>query len=189
MHAAVRLRNQLQAAWKWALSFRSPDWKLEDYPISLRKQYPDPDAPHDNSSRFKLHPIAASIINWNVTGSGESKEEALRDLASSFASRKAKLNDEGKPLPRPGTSVPIQFASQVRMKAHPELAQDFIERVLGFEWAFISVESSLWDFHSDATNEVLLAKIRDVYGVNTEDIESARICEILDRIAEARKSH
>jgi hypothetical protein len=34
-----------------------------------------------------------------------------------------------------------------------------------------------------------LVKIKDVYGVNAEDIQSARIWEILDRIAEAQEFH
>jgi hypothetical protein len=174
---------------KWALSFLSRDWELEDYPISIRNQDPDADGSYDDNPRFKLHRFVASITNWNVEGFGDSKEEALSDLRSSFASRKAKLKDDGKPLPRPGTKVPIQFASQVRVNAHPDLTQDFIERVLGFEWAFISDESSLWDFHSNETNEILLVKIKDVYGVNVEDIQSARIWEILDRIAEAQEFH
>lgn len=181
--------NQLRATWKWVLSFLSKDWELEDYPISIREQKPDQCNAYDDSRRLKLHPFVASITNWNVDGFGDSKEDALRDLLTSFISRKAMLKDEGKPLPRPGTKVPIQFASQLRVNAHPGLTQDFIERVLGFEWAFISDESSLWDFHSDASNEALLVKIKDVYGVNAEDIQSARIWEILDRIAEAQESH
>jgi hypothetical protein len=170
------------------LSFRSRDWKLEDYPISVRRQYPDPNCEYDNNPRFRQHSYVASIINWNVTGSGDSKGEALRDLLNWFATRKAYLAEKGGPLPRPGTNVPIEFASQERVNAHPELAQDFIERVLGFEWAFISDESSLWDFHSDETNELIVAKIRSVYGVGVDDIESARIWEILNRIAESQRT-
>jgi hypothetical protein len=185
----VRFGNQLWAMWKWALSFPSSDWELEDFPISIRRQDPDPDGPYDNSPRFKLHPFVASITNWKVDGFGDSGPEALCNLRSAFASRKAKLRDDGKPLPRPGTEVPIQFVSQVRVNAHPDLAKDFIERVLGFEWAFISDESSLWDFHSDETSQVLLAKIKEVYGVSVEDIQSARIWEILDRISEAQEFH
>ena len=185
----VRFWNQLRAKWKWTLSFLSPDWELEDYPISIRKQDPDPDEPYDDNPRFKPHPFVASITNWNVSGFGNSKEEALSDLRSSFSMRKTNLKDDWKSLPRPGTKVPIQFASQERVNAHPDLTQDFIERVLGFQWAFISDESSLWDFHSESTNEVLLVKIKDVYGVNAEDIQSARIWEILDRIAEAQEFH
>jgi hypothetical protein len=180
-----RLGNQLRASWKWALSFHSHNWELKDYPVSVRRQEPDPDSDseYENNPRFTLHPFRASIINWNVSGSGNTKEEALSDLARWFSTRKEKLAEEGNPLPRPGTNVPIQFASQERVNAHPELTQDFIERVLGYEWAFVSDESSLWDFHGERTNDLLVEKIRSVYGVSVDDIESAKLCEILDRIA------
>jgi len=187
MNAIHRLRNQLRASWKWTLSFRSRDWELEDYPTSVRRQEPDPDSKYENNPRFEPHSYWASIINWNVNGFGNSKEEALGDLFTCFATRKAKLAEDGKPLPRPGANVPIQFASQERVNAHPALTQDFIERVLGFEWAFVSDESSLWDFHCEKTNELLVAKIRSVYGVCVDDIESAKLWEILDRIAAAQK--
>ncbi|HTJ29438.1 MAG TPA: hypothetical protein VL346_03010 [Acidobacteriaceae bacterium] len=48
--------------------------------------------------------------------------------------------------------------------------------------AWISDESSLWDFHTEQTNDLLIAKIRDVYGVDVSDIESARLWEIIEHI-------
>ena len=90
-------------------------------------------------------------------------------------------------MPRPGTRVPVQFAAQERVSAHPELAEDFVRRVLELEWAWISDESSLWDFHWDETNDALYAKIEEVYGVDASDIKSAKLSEILDRIAAAQK--
>jgi hypothetical protein len=188
MNVVDRFRNQLRASWKWALSFRSHDWGLQDYPISVRRQEVDPDSEYDDNPRFKQHSYVSSIINWNVNGFGNLKGEAMTDLLANFAARKAYLAEKGRPLPRPGTNVPIEFASQDSVNAHPDLTQDFIERVLGFEWAFVSDESSLWDFHTEKTNELLVAKIRSVYGVSVDDIESAKIWEILDRIAETQKS-
>ena len=170
------------------MSFGTDDWELKDYPISLLKQVPDPGCAYDDNPRFKLHPYAAHITNWNVSGTGASRDEALQDLSNTFAARKANLAEQGKPLPRPGTNVPLQFASEERVNAHQELLKDFIQRVLGFEWAFISDESTLFDFHTDRTNQVLLAKIRDVYGVSVDDIDSAKVWEILDRIAEVQNS-
>jgi hypothetical protein len=55
--------------------------------------------------------------------------------------------------------------------------------VLNLDWAFISDESSLWDFHEAKTNEALIARIKEVYGVDVSDIESAKLPEILERIA------
>jgi len=45
----------------------------------------------------------------------------------------------------------------------------------------------LWDFHSDETNDFLYSKIKETYGVDVSDIESAKLCEILERIAAVRK--
>ena len=127
------------------------------------------------------------LVNWAVmSGTGDTREEAMADLRAKFLERSAKLAGEGKSLPRPGTKVPIQFASRERVDAHPELLQDFIHRVLGLEWAFVSDESSLWNFHTEENSNVLVAKICILYGVDVSDIESENIGEILDRIAASR---
>jgi predicted RNase H-like HicB family nuclease len=187
MQAVIRLRNFLLACWKWALSFRAREWKLADYPIYIRKQLPNPDSPFDNSPRFKFHNYVARVVNWpTMDGFGDSREEALIDLRATFLARKANLAEEGKPLPRPGTNVSIQFASQERVNEHPDLTKDFIHRVLDLPWAFISDESSLWDFHNEESNDALVAKIREVYSVDVSDIEPGNIYQILDRIAQTR---
>ncbi len=80
----------------------------------------------------------------------------------------------------------IEFAPHDRVDAHPALLDDFIHRILELEGAFISDESSLWDFHMDMNNEELLARIKQGYGVDVSDIESANIAEILERIAANR---
>jgi len=118
-----------------------------------------------------------------MNGSGDTKQEALDELGKRFAAEAVERTNAGKPLPRPGTHVPIEFASRQRVDAHPELAEDFTRRVLNLDWAWISDESSLWDFHSSEDNKALIAKINEVYGVDVSDIESARLSEILERIA------
>jgi hypothetical protein len=50
-------------------------------------------------------------------------------------------------------------------------------------WAFISDESSLWAFHEAGTTAPLIARIKELYGVDVSDIESAKPPEILERIA------
>lgn len=77
----------------------------------------------------------------------------------------------------------LEFAPRKRVSAHPELAEDFTRRVLNLDWAFISDESSLWDFHEAGTNGALIARIKEIYGVDVSDIESAKLPEILERIA------
>ena len=82
----------------------------------------------------------------------------------------------------------MNFASQDRVKLHAELSLDFTRRVLGLPWAFISDESTLWDFHTENTNDEFVAKIKEVYGVDVSNIESARLCEIFERIAQKQAS-
>jgi hypothetical protein len=100
-----------------------------------------------------------------------------------FEKMKADWQRQGKPLPRPGSEVPIEFAPSEHVHAHPELTDDFIRRVLGLDWAFVSDASSLWDFHTNETNDAFHTKIKETYGVNVSDIESGNLAQILDRIA------
>ncbi len=187
MQAVIRLRDFLLARLKWALSFRARDWQLADYPICFRRQRDDPETAYDNNSRFKQHHYVARVVNWpTMDAFGDSRDEALSDLRAKFLARKAKLAEEGKPLPRPGTDVPIDFASRERVNEHPDLAQNFIHRVLELPWAFISDQSSLWDFHTEENNDALFAKIHEVYSVDVSDIESGNLYQILDRIAATR---
>jgi hypothetical protein len=130
-----------------------------------------------------MHPHIASIVNWDLSGSGDSPEEALQSLKDNIATAKAKKKENGDPVPRHGTHVPIGFASQERVNSNKELADDFIRRVLGLPWAWISDGSSLWDFHSEDTNDAYCANISAVYRVDVSDIESGNLSEILERIA------
>lgn len=179
-----RVGYKIWASWKWFLSFFKRDWNLHDYPIFVRKHEIDPSY---IGTRLKQHLYSAQIVNWWViSGGGDTKTEALQELHERFATVKAEKAKDGKKLPRPGTHVEIEFASTERVNAHIELAEDFIHRVLNRDWAFVSDESSLWDFHSSDDNEDFIVKIRDVYGVDVSDIESAKLWQILDRIAAKR---
>jgi hypothetical protein len=176
----VRVRNQFQARWKFCLSFIKREWELRDYPVSIREQELDPT---HSGTRLKQRRYLAFIVNWGLGGAGDTQTEALRELETVFETAK-----RNRPLmPRPGARVPVEFATRERVSAHPELAEDFIRRILQLEWAWISDESSLWDFHRDETNNALCAKIEAVYGVDVSDIKSANLSEILERIATARK--
>jgi hypothetical protein len=77
----------------------------------------------------------------------------------------------------------LEFAPRKRIADYPELVEDFTRRISNHDWAFISDESSLWDFHTDETNETMIARIKKVYGVDVSEIESAKLPEILELIA------
>jgi hypothetical protein len=176
----IRVEDRLQAAWKFCRSLFKKDWEFSDYPVVIREHEVDPTY---IGTRLKQHRYIASMVNWGLSGSGDSTGEALQQLEKTFASVKAERAIAKRQLPRPGVHVPIEFASQERVSAHPDLADDFVRRVLNLDWAWISDESSLWDFHHDETNHILIAKINEVYGVDVSDIQSAKLTEILERIA------
>jgi hypothetical protein len=156
------------------------EWTIDDYPIRVWFR-PVIEPPH--KSRLKPLPWTACIINWpGISGSADSRLEALAELRKNFDRYKATKPS----LPRPGTKVPIEFAARDRVGQHSELVKDFINRVLDLEWAWISDESSLWDFHGEESNESLIERIRHFYGVDVSDISSGNLADIFDRILDQR---
>jgi hypothetical protein len=176
--AFVRVGHVIRRCGKWCHSFTKKDWELDDYPISIKRQELDLNLP----ARFTQQQYWARVLGWHIGAGGASRSAALKTLGEQFAERKKDWLSRGKPLPRPGVRVPIEFASQERVNAHAELADDFIHRVLGLGSAWISDESSLWNFHFEENNDALVAKTFEVYGVDISDIESARLWEIFERI-------
>ena len=86
-------------------------------------------------------------------------------------------------MPRPGTKVRVQFSSTKRIDNHSAIADDFVQRVLELDWAWISDDSTLFDFHTNESNDHLVEKIRSVYGVDVSDISTGNLADIFDRIA------
>lgn len=171
---------EVYAQWMRLKSFRKTDWGFNDYPIRIRFQA---DREPAKSSRLKLIPYSAGMVNWpGVMGTGDTRQEALAALQRNFENFKA----SGRKLPRPGMSVPMEFAQSTRLDMHPDLKADFVRRVLDLPWAFLSDESSLSDFHEDETNEVLVKKIQSIYGVDVSDIASGNLADILERIAKLK---
>jgi len=180
----IQLKDNLLAAWKLLTSFRKEDWELRDYPVVIRARNTASDLARTTPfKRFKPCRYVAYVVNWNLVGGGDTPQEAVDVLRLSFERAADDRRRKGKPLPRPGVKVPIEFAPREQVDAHGELVDDFVRRVPGLEWAWISNGSSLWDFHSDETKDELQAKIREIYGVDVSDIESGNIVQILDRIA------
>lgn len=57
-----------------------------------------------------------------------------------------------------------------------------MQRVLELEWAWISDESTLWDFHDELTNDKYVDSIRRIYGVDVSDMPTGNLADIFDRI-------
>lgn len=61
-------------------------------------------------------------------------------------------------MPRPGRSLPLVFADDTNVRSFGSLPEDFTRRVLGLEWAWISDDSSLWEFHGELNNTLSYRK-------------------------------
>jgi hypothetical protein len=171
-----------RAVWTLFTSIFKREWTIDDYPIRVWHL-----SASEPSGKSRLQPLqwTAGVFNWpGMSGSANSRLEALKELRKNFDRFKATKPN----LPRPGTKVPIEFATNERVGQHSELAKDFVKRILNVDWAWISDESSLGDFHGDETNETLTDKIRDIYGVDVSDISSGNLADIFDRILQHRTS-
>ena len=144
----MSITEKLLAAWKFCISFRKRDWQLADYPVVIRKQRLETGSEPSPSAR-RSATYSATIVNWWVmTGGGETPAKTMANLVDQFGRMKEARHSDSKAMPRP----------------------EFIQRVLGLDWALVSDESSLWDFHTENTNEVLNTKIKKVYGVEVSDL-------------------
>lgn len=161
------------APWKFLLSFLKTEWTVSDYPLHFERQdVTGPDEPA----------WSVRIVHWPLMlGSGGSREEALRHLQRNLEEYRAR---QGR-LPRPGTKVPIQFASTDRIDRHPETLMALLTQVLGFDETapiFVSDDSSLRDFPEGDPPDRYHARIREVFGVDVSDVPDDNIATILERI-------
>ncbi len=170
---------RLLARWKYLLSFRKSDWDLGDYPIVVRKQ-DDAGDTFGDEVRFSSPAYVARVVNWTgLDGFGGTCAEALASLRERFI----KECERRSAKPRPGTDVPLKFASEERIAARQALADEFVRDVLGVEDAWLSDESCLWHFTLGGSLEEYYAKILLFYGVDVRDMPDGNIAQILDRIA------
>jgi hypothetical protein len=98
---------------------------------------------------------------------------------------------DGKPMPRPGTGLPIEFASTARVQADPALLEDFIVHVLGFgpdDPVFVSDESSISDFGDEDRISEIRRRVEERYGVVLTDPEPVLIADVFDRVRNGMKA-
>jgi hypothetical protein len=167
---------------KYALSFLRSCWSLSDYPIRIRFTKPEP--PSFAGPGWKPIAWVAQIEGWLLAGHGDTRKEALSDLARKFEEHKARNFK----LPRPGTKVPVTVASTERVSRLEGLANDFLRRIfeLDPENCLLTDESSLFDFTFGHSLEPVFAKIQLEFGVDASAIERANVADILERIAAKR---
>jgi hypothetical protein len=173
----------LLAGWKFLLSFRKREWSLEDYPIIVRKQR-DSSQCRGETVRVTLPAYYARVVNWwTLMGTGNTVESAMEKLRERFDFARENRSS----MPRPGTRVPLEFASRERIAANSPLADEFLQSVLGVEGAWISDKSSLWDFTTEDSLDGCYARIRSLYGVDASDVPGGNLADILEWIAKSRE--
>jgi hypothetical protein len=76
-------------------------------------------------------------------------------------------------LPRPGTNVPTELASDKEVSKYSTFTPLFFKKIidLDYEAVFISDESSIWDFVFEDNLENYYKKIKDVYNVDVSDTD------------------
>ena len=88
----------------------------------------------------------------------------------------------------PGQGKKVELASTIEIDRFESVAPEFFERILDMDYndCLITDESSLWDFHTERSNEPFYSKILEVYGINVSDVESGNLARIFQRIVEAK---
>ena len=169
------MKDRIHAFTKWFLSFFKKEWDLTDYPLRFRFQK---DSKNDNETP----PYIVQIINWwMMVGCGNSKEEAFEDLRKSWLDYK-KTNDK---LPRPGTSLPLQFAITDHISKYDTIAEDFFERVLGRNYfdGFCSDESSLLHFQENESEKMdVINKTLLLYNVDITDLYDGPLYKVFESL-------
>ncbi len=165
--------RQIKALCKYALSYFKQDWDFSDYPLETWR--------NQNTKQEGVEYIAR-FVNWlTFIESGSSREEAIENLRNKFLEYK-----KNNALPRPGSKVPIEFASSNRVEQYESIAVDFFDHIieLNFYDCFISDESSLYDFGLD--DEETMQKIKQNYGIEPED--GLFLVDIFEKIANSRNA-
>ena len=174
---------RFRAFWKWFLSWFKNEWGPNDYPLRYREQ-------GSESEIFRVGRTvprwSLQVINWwQIGGIGDTREEAFSDFKASLAA----VRESGKKLPRPGTGLPIEFASAKIIERHQNLAREFFREILNLDYdeCFISDESSLYDFAASEAEAIELAsRIESCFQIKLHDREKLLVSRILENIAESR---
>jgi len=88
-----RIKWKLSSIWKFLLSFRKTQWRIEDYPLRYCFQ---------DNQEIDIPSYYVEIIGWKaMIGFGDSREQAYQYLSRKLEDRSLKFGF----LPRPGTIV------------------------------------------------------------------------------------
>lgn len=172
--------------WQWKLiafvkvlaSFFKRAWTLHDYPLRISQQE-EINLPTNGS--WLPGAWHAQIVNWEqMAAYGSTREEALAHLTKNFNAYHRRHGA----VPRPGTNVPNELVPTTEIDQYIGIGRDFCEKILevNFARAFVSDESSLWDFLDRSDEADVFERIQHTYQVDVSDIQSGNLAQIFKRI-------
>ncbi|HCY41921.1 MAG TPA: hypothetical protein DHV48_11290 [Prolixibacteraceae bacterium] len=175
----------LKAIIKRLKSYSKTDWVFSDYPT---KTWTNPNDGEEKNA------FGAGIINWSgLVGHGSSPAKALIALEDSFQLYKDNNDD----LPRPGTKVPLMFASSEQIDKYENIGVDFFNKVFDLDYygGFYSDQSILSHFEpwedlekiEDVRNEIIKRTLLH-YNVDITDIYNEPLWMILDKIEKEKEN-
>lgn len=124
-----------------------------------------------------------------LVGTGETHQEAIRDLKKQFYERIAYLREKGESIPLPGSGKGrAQFAASDQVESLRPFVDEFWSDILGtsYSTSFVSNESRLsaWEHYLPGGREELLRRVAKKYGVDISAYYEEPIPEILRKVKE-----
>ena len=135
-------------------------------------------------------PYASIEEFFALMATGQTRDEAIRNLRPEFEERLRIMRQRGEPIPRPGSGrAKARFAPNDQIEALRPLVDEFWSEVLGTSYtaSFVSNESrfSSWEHYLPGGRNELIQKVKDKYGVDIAPCYDEPIPVILRRIRDA----
>ena len=161
---------------KYLLSFLKKNWDINDYPFDIYL--------NKNAGEDKVK-YGARVLKWvGMVGHGESKEAAFESLKNHFIVYK-----ENNKLPRPGTSVPLRFASTDKIDEYEDIAVDFFRKIFNRDYykGFYSDKSTLIELEifddSVDSKDIIIDRVNNTYQVDISNVYDEPLWRVFQEIS------
>jgi len=152
--------------------------------------------------RFEDYKIQTGYTNLNnipwagieeffaLVGTGETHQEAIRDLEQKFHERIRRMREEGESIPLPNSGKgKARFAANDRVELLRPFVDKFWSDILGTSYSssFVSNESQLstWEHYVPGGREEILRRVEKNYGVNISAYYDEPIPKLLQKLRDA----
>ncbi len=135
-------------------------------------------------------PYASIPEFFSLVATGETHDEAIRNLRPKFEQRIRQMQEKGESMPLPGSGkARAQFAPNDQIEALRPFVDTFWSEILGTSYAtsFVSNESRLssWDHYLSGGRSELIDRVKKTYGVDISSYYDEPVPIVLRRIRDA----